>query len=64
MHTIKINHYTDDSTLISEGSERSFTAAQKSLDRFSEISGLHLNRKKDGSTLGLVPRKANSEEKL
>ena len=42
----KISRYADDTTLILNGSEKSFTAALSDLELFSTISGLKLNNKK------------------
>ena len=43
---IKISQYADDTTLILNGFEKSFTAALHDLELFSTISGLKLNNKK------------------
>ena len=43
---IKISQYTDDTTLILDGSEQSLSEALRVLDGFSKISGLRLNKKK------------------
>ena len=40
---IKISQYADDTTLILDGSKKSFTSALQDLDNFSTISGLRLN---------------------
>ena len=59
---IKISQYADDTTLILDGSQKSFTTSLKTLEFFSEISGLRLNRKKKEAFW--IGGKANSEEKL
>ena len=43
---IKISQYADDTTLILNGSQSSFSAALNTLDDFGEASGLKLNSKK------------------
>ena len=43
---VKISQYTDDTTLILDGSEKSVTTARQILDDFSKISGLELNGSK------------------
>ena len=43
---IKISQYADDTTLISNGSQASLSAALNTLDVFGEASGLKLNGKK------------------
>ena len=48
---IKISQYADDTTLILDGSQKSFTTSLKTLEFFSEVSGLCLNRKKTESLL-------------
>ena len=59
---IKISQYADDTTLILDGSQKSFTTSLKTLEFFSEVSGLRLNRKKTEAFW--IGGKANSEEKL
>ena len=63
---IKISQYADDTTMILDGSKKSFTSALLDLELFGEISGLRLNSKKTeilwiGDALGVkinyVPRK-------
>ena len=43
---IKISQYADDTSLISNGSQASLSAALNTLDDFGEASGLKLNSKK------------------
>ena len=43
---IKISQYADDTTMILDGSKKSFTSALLDLDLFGVISGLRLNNKK------------------
>ena len=43
---IKISQYADDTTMILDGSKKSFTSALLDLELFGEISGLRLNSKK------------------
>ena len=43
---IKISQYADDTTMILDGSRKSFTSALLDLELFGEISGLRLNSKK------------------
>ena len=43
---IKISQYADDTTIILDGSKKSFTSALLDLDLFGVISGLRLNNKK------------------
>ena len=43
---IKISQYTDDTTLMLNGSQASLSAALNTLDDFGEVSGLKLNSKK------------------
>ena len=43
---VKISQYTDDTTLILDGSEKSLTSAIQILDDFGKISGLKLNDSK------------------
>ena len=43
---IKISQYADDTTMILDGSKKSFTSALLDLELFGEISGLLLNSKK------------------
>ena len=45
-HEIKISQYADDTTMILDGSKRSFISALLDLDLFGVISGLQLNNKK------------------
>ena len=45
-HEIKISQYANDTTIILNGSEKSFTCALLDLELFSTISGLKLNNKK------------------
>lgn len=59
---IKISQYADDTTLILDGSQKSFTTSLKTLEFFSEVSGLRLNGKKTEAFW--IGGKANSEEKL
>ena len=59
---IKISQYADDTTLILDGSQKSFTTSLKTLEFFSEVSGLRLNRKKTEAFW--IGGKANSEEKI
>ena len=40
---IKISQYADDTTMILDGSRKSFISAQLDLELFREISGLRLN---------------------
>ena len=43
---IKISQYADDTTMILDGSKKSFISALLDLDHFGVISGLRLNKKK------------------
>ena len=43
---IKISQYADDTTMILDGSKKSFISALLDLDLFGVISGLRLNNKK------------------
>ena len=63
---IKISQYADHTTMILDGSKKSFASALLDLELFGEISGLRLNSKKTeilwiGDALGVkinyVPRK-------
>ena len=40
---VKISQHADDTTLILDGSKKSFTSALQDLNNFSTISGLRLN---------------------
>ena len=59
---IKNSQYADDTTLILDGSQKSFTTSLKTLEFFSDVSGLRLNRKKTEAFW--IGGKANTEEKL
>ena len=43
---IKVSQYADDTTMILDGSKKSFTSALVDLELFGAISGLRLNDKK------------------
>lgn len=51
---IKVSQYADDTTMILDGSNKSFTSALVDLELFGAISGLRLNDKKTEIVVQLV----------